>query len=80
MPALQQTYAALTQLTYVTPSLDALINDIQNLKSLNANQDQDILSLHKSIVMKNISYNYPNSSRTALKNINITIPAKTIVS
>ena len=34
MPALQQTYASLTQLTFVGPSLDALTNDIKNLKSL----------------------------------------------
>ena len=40
---------------------------------------KDILSLNKSIVLKNIYYNYPNSSRTALKDINLTIPAKSIV-
>lgn len=79
LPALQQIYASLTQLTFVSPSLDALINDLKNLKPLNTNQDKGILSLHKSIVMKNISYNYPNSSRTALKNIDLTIPAKNTI-
>ena len=29
--------------------------------------------------MKNISYNYPNSTRTALKDIDIIIPAKSTI-
>ena len=34
------------------------------------------MAFNKKIVLNNIHYNYPNSSRTALKNINIKIPAK----
>ena len=73
MPALQQTYASLTQLTFVGPSLDALTNDIKNLKPFISKQDEGVLSLKKSIIMKNISYSYPNSTRTALKNIDVII-------
>ena len=36
------------------------------------------MSLNKSIT-KNIYYNYPNAARTALEDINLTIPAKSIV-
>jgi ABC-type bacteriocin/lantibiotic exporter with double-glycine peptidase domain len=37
------------------------------------------LELNKNICLKNIHYNYPNASKTALKNINLDIPAhKTI--
>ena len=79
MPALQQIYASFTQLTFVGPSLEALSEDIKNLKPLNQNQDQGVLSLNKKITFKNIHYNYPNASRTALKNINLIINAKTTV-
>ena len=79
MPALQQIYASFTQLTFVGPSLDKLYDDIQNLKPLNFKQDQGVLTLNKKITLKNIHYNYPETSRTALKDINISIPAKTTV-
>ena len=79
MPALQQTYAALAQLTFVSPSLDALSDEIINLKPFNSNQAQGVLSFNKEITLKNIHYNYPNSSRTALKDLNLSIPAKSTV-
>ncbi len=76
MPALQQIYSAFTKITFVGPSLDKLHYDIKNLESSVSNQKPGILRLHKSISLKNIHYDYPNASRTALKNINIEIPVK----
>ena len=77
MPALQQIYASFTTLSFIRPSLNALSEDLKNLKPTNSNQDQGVLQLNKSITLKNIHYNYPNTSRTSLKDINISIPAKT---
>ena len=79
MPAIQQIYASFTSLTFAAPALEKLYNDLINLKSINLNQDKGILPLNKSIKLKNIHYNYPNTSRVSLKNINIDIPAKSIV-
>ncbi len=79
MPALQKIYASIATLTYVGPSLDKLYNDINNLKPIELSQYQNTLSINKSINLKNIHFNYPNTSRTALKNINISIPAKSTV-
>ncbi len=79
MPAVQQIYLSFAKLAFVGPSLDHLNDDIKNLKSLGKNQDQGILPLHKRITLKNIYYNYPNASRTALKDINLNIPAKSTV-
>ena len=79
MPALQQAYSALSQLTFAGSSLDALSNEFKNLKPLNSNQDQGVISFNKEIILKNIHYNYPNASRTALKDINLSIPAKSTV-
>jgi ATP-binding cassette, subfamily B, bacterial PglK len=79
IPALQTIYSSITELAFVSPSLDKLHEDIKNLKLFNENQDQGVLSFNKAITLKNIYYNYPNESRTALKDINLSIPAKTIV-
>jgi len=79
MPALQQIYGSFTQLTFVGPSLDKLYIDLKNLKPSHENQDQGVMIFNKAITLKNIHYNYPNSSRVALKDINLTIPSKSSV-
>jgi ABC-type multidrug transport system fused ATPase/permease subunit len=79
MPALQQIYSSFTNLTFVGPSLNKLHHDLKSLKPFNENQDQGVLTFNKTIVLKNIHYNYPNASRTALKNISLTIPVKSTV-
>ena len=79
MPAFQQIYNSFTSLAVVGPSLNKLHDDIKNLKPFNLNQNQDILSLKTAITLKNIYYNYPNTSRSVLKNISLTIPAKSKV-
>tara|TARA_B100001093_G_scaffold439840_2_gene440026 strand:- start:5207 stop:7000 length:1794 start_codon:yes stop_codon:yes gene_type:complete len=79
LPALQQIYGSFTQLTFVGPSLDKLYGDLNNLKLFNLNQDQGVISLNKTITLKNIYYNYPNTARTALRDINLSIPIKSTV-
>ena len=79
MPALQQIYNSFTTLTFNGPSINKLTDDIKNLKKFNVNQNDNIISFNKKISLKNICYNYPNSARTALKNINISINAKTTI-
>ena len=79
MPALQQIYASLTILKFVEPSLDKLYEDVKKLKPFIENQNQGVLPFNEAIVLKNIHYNYPNTTRTTLKNINLTIPAKSTV-
>jgi ATP-binding cassette, subfamily B, bacterial PglK len=80
LPALQQIYASFTKLTFVGPSLEKLYNDMKNLKNFNENQNStEVLSLKKKITLKNVNYNYPGSTRTALKDINISIPVNSTV-
>ena len=79
MPALQGIYSASSLLAFGGPSLDKLYDDIKNLRSFNSNQTQVTLSCNELITLKNITYSYPNSLRTALRNINLNIPAKTTV-
>ena len=81
MPAIQQIYLSITQLKFVSPALDALSEDLKNLKPINVNfsENKKFFSLEKSINLNQISYCYPNSSRKILKNIIISIPAKATV-
>jgi ABC-type multidrug transport system fused ATPase/permease subunit len=79
MPALQQIYGSLTQLTFVSPSLDKVCEDIKNLETFNLSQAHYILPFNNKITLKNIYYNYPNVSRSTLKNINLSISAKSTV-
>ena len=79
IPALQQIYSSFTRLTFVGPSLNKLYHDMNKLKSVEQNQNEGVLKLNKSIVLKNLCYDYPNASRTALKDINLIIPVKSTV-
>jgi ABC-type multidrug transport system fused ATPase/permease subunit len=79
MPALQQIYSSLTQLTFVGPSLDKVYDEIKNLKRFDLSQAHYILPFKNKITLKNIYYNYPSASRPTLKNINLSISAKSTV-
>jgi len=79
MPTLQQIYASLIALRFVGPAVDALYKELKSLKTSNLDQTDNVLLIKKNITLKNINFNYANSSRTTLKNINFNIPAKTSV-
>ncbi len=79
MPAIQQIYSSFVALTFVGPAINNLSEDIKNLNPINSNQVDDKLSLNKAITLKNIYYNYPNSSRTALKDISLSVPVKSSI-
>jgi ATP-binding cassette, subfamily B, bacterial PglK len=80
MPALQEIYSSVVQLTFVSPALEKLSNDLKELNLQNINQKkEEVLTFKKNITLNKVNYHYPNSSRAALKNISINIPAKTKV-
>ena len=79
MPALQTIYKSFSTLTFVSPSLDKLHDDIKDLKSPEKNQDTGIFSFNKKISLKNICYNYPHTTQTSLKNINLNIPINSTI-
>jgi len=79
MPSVQIIYQAFTSLKFSSPIIDKVYNDLKYLKKNNFNKNKSILSFNNSIRLNQVNYKYPNSSRPALKNINLIVPAKTII-
>ena len=79
MPAIKEIYASFVSFTFVAPTLEKLHQDIENLKSIDLNKNYSSISINKNIVMKNIYFSYPNISRAAVNNINLTIPVKSTI-
>lgn len=80
MPAIQGIYSGFNNLTFVTPSINRLYEDLKNIKPINNfNQDRSILYVNKKISLKNIHFCYPNASQMTLNDISLTIPAKSTV-
>ena len=79
MPAIQKIFMSITSLRVSGPAITSLYNDLQKLNlKIDQNQNNDFF-FNKSIKLKNIFYSYPKSSRTALKSVNLNIPANTSV-
>ncbi len=83
IPAFQNIYNSFTQISFIKPLIDKLYDDIKNLKFINitkdSSKDSDHVSYKKLIKLKDVDYNYLNTSRTILKNINIEIPIKSTI-
>ncbi len=78
MPALQKIYQSVNQLILIKPTLDIIHNDLINLNPPISNQNEGKIKFEKKIVLKNLNYQYPNSNKKALENINLTIPVKSL--
>ena len=69
IPALQQIYAAVTQLRFVSASLNATHNDFKSLDPKTIQKSKHTLPLTKAITLKDLHYQYPNSIKTTIKNM-----------
>ena len=79
MPSVQQIISSVTLIRFSRVALDELHSDVKNLKHVDKNTIQDVLELKQAISLVNIHYNYPNVTHSALKNISLSIPAKSKV-
>ena len=73
LPAIQNIYSSLAQISFINPAVNNLYND---MKSLNLNQikkDGKILEFKKNIILKNIHYKYTEAKNRTLECINIDI-------
>jgi ABC-type multidrug transport system fused ATPase/permease subunit len=72
-------YGAVTQLRFAGPALDALHSDLMSLQPAHPSPSQDAIALKQAITLNQIQYRYPNAPQPALKNLSLTIPAKSTV-
>ncbi len=79
LPALQRIYNDIIRIRFTIPALDSIYKDLKSLKPYSLTNNKETLPLKEKIVLKNIYYNYPNSTRTALKDINFNIQARSTV-
>ena len=79
IPALQQIYGAITQLRFAGPALDALHADLMSLCPGHPSQTQDPLKFSQTIKLNQVNFSYPGATHSALKNLSLTIPAKSTV-
>ena len=79
VPALQQIYSSKVQITFIAPALDKIYFSLKKLKKNKKKKDKKILPFKKSIYLKNISFNYPNSNKILFKNFNLKINAQSKV-
>lgn len=79
LPALQQVYAAVTQIRFIFPTVDALSKEIANLK-LEANDVSNaVIRLKREIEFNGVCFKYEGSSRSAITKANFTIPVGSFV-
>ena len=74
MPALQQVYGAITAIRFSGSILNSIHKDLVLTKYENFTKDFQTLSFEKSIILKKIYFNFPDSKYAVLKNVNIEIP------
>ena len=82
IPAFQHIYSSLGAIKSNIPALESIQEDLNdsNKISLESNKkDSRFLRLNKSVSLRNISFCYPGKDELILKQINITISAKSVV-
>lgn len=79
MPALQQVYTSATQLTFIGPSIQKLLEDLKYVNSFKDNLIHSKINFKNEIKFNDIFYTYPNASKPILKNINLIIPSKSTI-
>jgi len=79
IPSIQNIYQSIASLKFNIAAINELLNNLKDANTPNSNQNQGILSFNKTINLNHVHYNYPNSSRTALTDISLTIPSRTTV-
>ena len=79
MPALQSIYVSFANLAFVEPSLSKLSDDLKSLQPTKIYTNKNPIPFNEKISLEKVKYHYPNSSRSSIKNITLTIPIRSTV-
>jgi ABC-type multidrug transport system fused ATPase/permease subunit len=75
LPSMHNVLHSINQINFSSQALHSIHKDLMCLKLKSSTDNISKISFTKSISMNNIYFNYPNSNKSVLKNINLTIPA-----
>jgi ABC-type multidrug transport system fused ATPase/permease subunit len=84
MPSLERIFAGLATLRFSQSVLDLVYDDLQQCNSSNkynpaADPGNTVFEFNESLALKNISFAYPGSDTTIIKNVNIEIKPNTTI-
>tara|TARA_X000000368_G_scaffold52768_1_gene37621 strand:+ start:9107 stop:10909 length:1803 start_codon:yes stop_codon:yes gene_type:complete len=84
LPAFQQIYQSISVINSNTAAFNEIREDLKNIKlaelqTLKAKDKQSYLYPKKQLTLKNISFTYPNKDKKVLNQINMSIPARSII-
>jgi ABC-type multidrug transport system fused ATPase/permease subunit len=79
MPSLQQLYSSATQLRFAGSALDALILELKEMQPPEESAHQREVILSDAIELTDVSYRYPTAEKAAIRDVSLSIPAKSKV-
>ncbi len=79
LPAVQVLYQAIVALRFDGPALDRLHKDLFEAEHSTDLSPVEPLPLNKEIVLHKVDFAYPDADRTALRDISLTIPARSTI-
>lgn len=79
LPAMQTVYQSIVGLRFGQPALDALYTDLFDAEHVIDLKPVTAMPLVDKIELENVRFAYPKSQRIVLKDVSLTIPARTAV-
>lgn len=80
LPALQTLYASVSRIRFDSASLSAVHEHLFSLREQNeAPDEKEVSGFSGAIVLKNVSYSYPETSRPAISSVNLDIAANSSI-
>lgn len=79
LPSIQTLYQSVVAIRFDGPALDRLHDDLLRAEHVSDLRPVEALGLQEAITLEHVSFAYPDSERTALKEISLSIPAKSKV-
>ncbi|OUU50684.1 MAG: ABC transporter ATP-binding protein [Pelagibacteraceae bacterium TMED65] len=73
MPSFQRVYHSISMMRFCGPVIDTIYDTFKNLSPIEKKHSSTKIKFEGSISLKNIYFEYPNTSKSILKNINIKI-------
>lgn len=79
LPAVQSLYQAIVALRFGGPALERLHGDLLEAEHATSFKAVEPMELQSEIRLEQVSFCYPDSSRTALRDITLTIPVRSTI-